>query len=48
MPLVDDAAHAYGPALTIETGMRQPFEQRVHTAMRVARAAVAVFEQRYS
>ena len=48
MPVFDYAADAYGPALTIETGMRQPFEQRVQTAMRVAQAAVAVFEQRHS
>ena len=34
-------------ALTM-TGMRQPFEQRVQTALRVAQAPVAVFEQRHS
>jgi hypothetical protein len=46
--LVDYAAHAYGPAFTIETGMRQPFEQRARAAMRAAQAAIAVFERRHA
>jgi hypothetical protein len=33
MPRVDDAAPAHGPGLTLQTGLRQPFEQRVTTAM---------------
>lgn len=46
--LVDYAAHEYGPAFTVETGMRLPFEQRVHTAIGVAQAAVRAFEQRHA
>lgn len=46
--LVDYAAHEYGPAFTMETGMRQPFEQRVRAAVRVVQAAVSVFEQRHA
>ncbi len=46
--LVDYAAHTYGPAFTVETGMRLPFEERAQTSMRVAQAAIRVFGQRYA
>lgn len=46
--LVDYAAHAYGTAFTIETGMRQPFEQRVRASVAAAQAAIRVFEERYA
>jgi hypothetical protein len=46
--LVDYAAHVYGPAFTIETGMRQPFEQRVRASMAAAQAAIRVFEERHA
>lgn len=46
--LVDFAARRYGPAFTIETGMRGPFSQRVEQHLLVARTAVKVFEQRYA
>jgi hypothetical protein len=46
--LVDFAADAYGPAFTIETGMRLPFEQRVRASMAAAQAAIRVFEGRYA
>jgi hypothetical protein len=45
--LVDYAAHAYGPAFTIESGMRQPFAQRVRAEVQAATKAVEVFERRY-
>ena len=46
--LVDYAAHEYGPAFTIETGMRLPFQERVHAATTVAQAAVRAFEGRHA
>jgi hypothetical protein len=46
--LVDYAAHVYGPAFTIETGMRQPFERRVRASMAAAQAAIRVFEGRHA
>ena len=46
--LVDYAAHVYGPSFTVETGMRLPFEERVRTAVTVARTAIGVFEKRHA
>ncbi len=46
--LADFGASRYGPAFTIETGMRTGFENRVKTAMLVAQTAVRVFEERYA
>lgn len=46
--LVDYAANRYGPGFTIETGMRQPFEQRVRMSLLTVKTAVRVFEERYA
>lgn len=46
--LVDYAAHEYGPAFTIETGMRLSFQERVRAAVVVAQAAVRAFEKRHA
>ncbi|MCE9530931.1 MAG: hypothetical protein K8T89_07385 [Planctomycetes bacterium] len=46
--LVDFAASKYGPGFTVETGMRQPFEQRVQMSMLTVKTAVKVFEERYA
>jgi hypothetical protein len=46
--LVDYAAHEHGPAFTIETGMRLPFQERVRAAATVAQAAIRAFEQRHA
>lgn len=46
--LVDYAASKYGPGFTIETGMRQPFEQRVRLSLLTVKAVVKVFEERYA
>ena len=43
--LADFAAHTYGLAFTIETGMALPFAERVHTAKIVAQKAVEVFDK---
>ena len=45
--LADFAANRYGPAFTIETGMRGRFQQRVENSMLAATTAVRVFEERY-
>jgi hypothetical protein len=45
--LADYAAHRYGLAFTVETGMRQPFEDRVQTSMLMVQTAIRVFEERY-
>lgn len=45
--LADYAADRFGPGFTIETGMKQAFEQRVRLQMLVVQAAVRTFEQRY-
>jgi hypothetical protein len=45
--LADFAASKYGPAFTIETGMRGGFKHRVGNAMLAAQTAVKVFEERY-
>jgi len=45
--LADFGALKYGPAFTIETGMRTGFDNRVRTSMLAARTAIAVFEERY-
>ncbi len=46
--LVDYAASKYGPGFTVETGMRQPFEQRVRMSLLTVQTAVKVFEERYA
>lgn len=46
--LVDYAASKYGPGFTVETGMRQPFEQRVRMSLLTVTTAVKVFEERYA
>jgi hypothetical protein len=46
--LVDFAASKYGPGFTVETGMRQPFEQRVRMSLLTVQTAVKVFEERYA
>lgn len=46
--LADFAANRYGPAFTIETGMKGTFQHRVETSMLAATAAVRVFEERYT
>ena len=45
--LIDFAATKYGPGFTIETGMRQPFEQRVQQHKLVVQTAAKVFEERF-
>ena len=45
---VDFAASKYGPGFTIETGMRQLFEQRVRISQRIVKTAVKVFDERYA
>ncbi len=46
--LADFAAHTYGLAFTIETGMELPFAERVHTAKIVVQKAVEVFARRHA
>lgn len=46
--LVDFAASKYGPGFTVETGMRQPFEDRVRMSMLTVKTVVKVFEERYA
>ncbi len=47
--LTDFAASQYGPAFTIETGMKSgTFEHRVTNSKLAARTAVAVFEERHA
>ena len=46
--LADFAAHTYGLAFTIETGMERPFAERVHTAKIAVQKAVEVFERRHA
>lgn len=46
--LADYAAHDYGPAFTVETGLRLPFQERVRVATTVAQAAIRAFEQRHA
>lgn len=46
--LADFAAHTYGLAFTIETGMERPFAERVHTAKIVAQKAIEVFARRHA
>lgn len=46
--LIDFAARHYGPGFTIETGLRQPFRERVRQQMLVVQTAVDVFEERYA
>lgn len=45
--LADFAAQYHGPAFTVETGMRQPFADRVHQQCLTVRTMVRVFEERY-
>lgn len=45
--LADFAANKYGCSFTVETGMRQPFEQRVRLSMLTVQTMVKVFEERY-
>lgn len=45
--LADFGALQYGPAFTIETGMRTGFDHRVQTSVLAARTAIGVFEERY-
>jgi hypothetical protein len=46
--LIDYAANKFGPGFTVETGMRQPFDQRVRMSMLTVTMAVNVFEERYA
>ena len=46
--LADFAAHTYGLAFTIETGMERPFAERVHTAKIAVQKAVEVFARRHA
>ncbi|MDP6777642.1 MAG: hypothetical protein QGI83_12850 [Candidatus Latescibacteria bacterium] len=46
--LADFGACEYGPAFTIETGMRTGFQNRVQTSMLAARTAIGVFEERHA
>jgi hypothetical protein len=46
--LADFGALKYGPAFTIETGMRTGFENRVRTSMLAARTAIKIFEERHA
>ena len=46
--LVDFAARNYGPGFTIETGMRQDFNDRLQMHKTVVKTAVKVFEDRYA
>ena len=46
--LADFAAHTYGLAFTIETGMERPFAERVETAKIAVQKAVEVFEKRHA
>lgn len=46
--LADFGACKYGPAFTIETGMRTGFENRVRTSMLAAQTAIKVFEERHA
>ena len=45
--LADFAAYKYGPAFTVETGMRQPFTSRVRQHLLTVEAAVKKFQERY-
>jgi hypothetical protein len=45
--LVDFAARKYGPGFTIETGMRQKWEDRLMMQKTVVQTAVKIFEDRY-
>ena len=47
--LADYGARRYGPAFTIETGMKMAggYEERVSTSMLVSKTAVSVFEERW-
>lgn len=45
--LVDFAARKYGPGFTIETGLRQNWEDRLMMHKNVVQTAVKVFEERY-
>ncbi|MBT3601514.1 MAG: hypothetical protein HN521_00475 [Candidatus Latescibacteria bacterium] len=45
--LTDFAARTYGPAFTIETGMRTGFQHRVETSLLAAQTAINIFESRY-
>ena len=46
--LADFAAHTYGPAFTIETGMALSFADRVHASKLAAKKAVEVFAERHA
>lgn len=46
--LIDYAARHHGPGFTIETGMRQPFADRVRDSMLAVQTAVKVFEERFA
>ena len=46
--LADFAAHTYGPAFTIETGMALSFADRVHASKLAAKKAVEVFARRHA
>jgi hypothetical protein len=46
--LIDFASRRYGPGFTIETGMRQPFQDRVKQQMLVVQTAADLFAERYA
>ena len=46
--LADFGAAVYGPAFTVETGMKNPMSSRVALQKLTVQTAVDVFEQRYS
>jgi len=46
--LADFAADRYGPAFTIETGMKAGFQNRVAAAVLAAQTAVGIFASRYA
>jgi hypothetical protein len=45
--LADFAAQRFGPAFTVETGMRQPFASRVQQHLQSVAAAVKLLEERH-
>ena len=45
--LADFGAARYGPAFTIETTTKRPYDDRVQTSMLAVQTAVRVFEERY-